>query len=176
MICNATKVTPELQLEIEQHYYHEAEVLDDHRYEEWLDLFAGDARYWMPTRTNRHLREQDKEVSVEGEFALFDDNKKSLGWRVKQMQSFTHWAENPRSRTRHLVSNVRIAPTKSEGEYEVKSNFICYRNRLQDEVDIWAGERIDLLRRDEERELHIARRKILLDQNVVLSKNLSVFF
>jgi biphenyl 2,3-dioxygenase beta subunit len=58
----------------------------------------------------------------------------------------------------------------------VKSNFICYRNRLQDEVDIWAGERIDLLRRDEEQELHIARRKILLDQNVVLSKNLSVFF
>src|SRR5258708_26471375 len=66
MICNATKVTPELQLEIEQYYYHEAELLDDHRYEEWLDLFAGDARYWMPTRTNRHLREQDKEVSVEG--------------------------------------------------------------------------------------------------------------
>jgi biphenyl 2,3-dioxygenase beta subunit len=75
-----------------------------------------------------------------------------------------------------LVSNVRIAATRSAGEYEVKSNFICYRNRLQDEVDIWAGERIDLLRRDEEQELHIARRKILLDQNVVLSKNLSVFF
>jgi biphenyl 2,3-dioxygenase beta subunit len=58
----------------------------------------------------------------------------------------------------------------------VKSNFICYRNRLQDEVDIWAGERSDSLRRDEERKLHIAGRKILLDQNVVLSKNLSVFF
>jgi 3-phenylpropionate/cinnamic acid dioxygenase small subunit len=58
----------------------------------------------------------------------------------------------------------------------VKSNFICYRNRLADEVDIWAGERTDLLRRDEEQELLITRRKILLDQNVVLSKNLSVFF
>ncbi len=176
MSIRATKIAPELQLEIEQYYYHEAELLDDHRYGEWLDLFSNDARYWMPTRANRLLRDQDKEVSVEGEIALFDDSKKTLSWRVKQMESATHWAENPRSRTRHLISNVRIAPAKSEGEYEVKSNFICYRNRLQDEVDIWAGERIDLLRRDEEHELHIAHRKILLDQNVVLSKNLSVFF
>jgi len=176
MSIRATKIAPELQLEIEQYYYHEAELLDDHRYGEWLDLFSNDARYWMPTRANRLLRDQDKEVSVEGEIALFDDSKKTLSWRVKQMESATHWAENPRSRTRHLIGNVRIAPAKSEGEYEVKSNFICYRNRLQDEVDIWAGERIDLLRRDEEQELHIARRKILLDQNVVLSKNLSVFF
>jgi 3-phenylpropionate/cinnamic acid dioxygenase small subunit len=176
MGTKAIRVAPELQLEIEQFYYREAELLDDHRYPEWLDLFSDDARYWMPTRSNRLLREHDKEVSVEGEFALFDDNKKTLGWRVKQMESLTHWAENPRSRTRHLVSNVRVAPTKSVGEYEAKSNFICYRNRLSDEVDIWVGERTDLLRRDDEQELRIARRKILLDQNVVLSKNLSVFF
>ena len=176
MSIKSTKVDLELQLEIEQYYYQEAELLDDHRYGEWLDLFSADTRYWMPTRANRLLRDQDKEVSVEGEFALFDDNKKTLGWRVKQLESFTHWAENPRSRTRHLISNVRIAGTKAEGKYAVKSNFICYRNRLQDEVDIWAGERHDLLRRDEKQELRIASRKVLLDQNVVLSKNLSVFF
>jgi 3-phenylpropionate/cinnamic acid dioxygenase small subunit len=176
MSVKLTKVAPELQFEIEQFYYQEAELLDDHRYGEWLELFSSNARYWMPTRANRLLRDHDKEVSVEGEFALFDDDRKSLSWRVKQMESLAHWAENPRSRTRHLVSNVRIGTTKSEGEYEVKSNFICYRNRLQDEVDIWAGERIDLLCRDEEQQLHIVRRKILLDQNVVLSKNLSVFF
>jgi 3-phenylpropionate/cinnamic acid dioxygenase small subunit len=176
MGTKAIRVAPELQLEIEQFYYHEAGLLDDHRYPEWLDLFSSDARYWMPTRTNRLLRDHDKEASAEGEFALFDDNKKTLGWRVKQMDSLTHWAENPRSRTRHLVTNVRVTPTKFDGEYEVKSNFICYRNRLADEVDIWAGERTDLLRRDEEQELLITRRKILLDQNVVLSKNLSVFF
>jgi 3-phenylpropionate/cinnamic acid dioxygenase small subunit/catechol 2,3-dioxygenase-like lactoylglutathione lyase family enzyme len=172
----ATKISPELQLEIEQYYYNEAEMLDDHRYGEWLDLFSYDAHYWMPTRANRLLRDHDKEVSLAGDFALFDDDKKSLSWRVRQMESATHWAENPRSRTRHLVTNVRITPIKSECEYEVKSNFICYRNRLQDEVDIWAGERLDLLRRDQEQELLIARRKILLDQSVVLSKNLSVFF
>ena len=56
----ATRVAPELQLEIEQYYYQEAELLDDHRYAEWLDLFADEVRYWMPTRANRLLREHDK--------------------------------------------------------------------------------------------------------------------
>jgi len=176
MSFRLAKVEPALQLEIERYYYYEAELLDDHRYGEWLDLFSADARYWMPTRANRLPREQDKEFSAEGEFALFDDNKKTLSWRVRQLDSSTHWAENPRSRTRHLVSNVRIAQSQCADEYEVKSNFICYRNRLQDEVDIWAGERHDLLRRDDQQILHIARRKVLLDQNLVLSKNLSVFF
>src|SRR5438270_11926385 len=121
MSIKATRVAPELQLEIEQFYSHEAELLDDHRYGEWLDLFSSDARYWMPTRANRVLRDHDKELSVAGEFALFDDDKKSLSWRVNQMESASHWAENPRSRTRHLISNVRIASGKSAYEYEVKS-------------------------------------------------------
>src|ERR1700687_1704978 len=72
----ATKRAPELQLEIEQYYYQEAELLDDHRYGEWLDLFSDDARYWMPTRANRLLREHDKETSVPGGFALLDKKKK----------------------------------------------------------------------------------------------------
>ncbi len=50
-----------------------------------------------------------------------------------------------------------------------------YRNRLEDEVDIWVGERHDVLRRLEPRAWQIARRTIILDQNVVLSKNLSIF-
>ncbi len=97
MGIKVTKGAPELQFEIEQFYYHEAQLLDDHRYGEWLDLFAGDARYWMPTRANRLLREDDQEATARGEFALFDDNKKTLGSRVKQMESRTHWAENPRT-------------------------------------------------------------------------------
>ena len=58
MGIKTTKVAPDLQFEIEQFYYHEAELLDDHLYSEWLDLFAGDARYWMPTRANRLVRER----------------------------------------------------------------------------------------------------------------------
>lgn len=170
----------EVRAEIEQLLYHEAELLDDHRYVEWLALFADDVRYRAPTQANRLRRDRGREASAEGEVALFDDDRASLGWRVRQMATATHWAEDPPSRTRHLITNVRVAPA-GEGEpayYTVRSNFLCYRNRLRDEVDLWAGERLDLLRVAPEAPAGwlIARRTITLDQNVVLSKNLSVFF
>ena len=109
------------------------------------------------------------------EMGIFDDNKLSLGWRVSQILTRKHWSEDPPSRARHLVTNIRIAPTTTENEYEVRSNFLVYRNRLEDEVDFWVGERHDLLRRLDVRAWQIARRIIVLDQNVVLSKNLSIF-
>lgn len=165
-----------LQFEIEQFYYYEADLLDSHQYDAWLGLFAADVRYRMPSRANRLMRDRGKENSKEGEVSLFDDDITTLGWRVKQLSQLTHWAENPRSRTRHLVSNVRVVPSAAENEFRVHSNFVCYRNRLQDEVDIWAGERQDLLRGGDGKRFSIAERIVLLDQNVVLSKNLSVFF
>ena len=62
------------------------------------------------------------------------------------------------------------------GDYVARSNFLVYRNRLEREVDVYAGGRTDLLRRTEPGELKIVRRTILLDQNVLLSKNISTFF
>jgi 3-phenylpropionate/cinnamic acid dioxygenase small subunit len=181
------RIDVELQIDVEQFLYREAELLDDRRYDDWFALFADDVRYWAPTRANRLRRDRGSELSAPGEVALFDYDKTTLGWRVRQLQTSTHWAEDPPSRTRHLVSNVRIGARSDEcggpgeadraGELEVRSNFICYRNRLADEVDIWAGERHDRLRRASiEDSWLIARRTIVLDQNVVLSKNLSVFF
>ena len=162
---------------IEQFLYLEAELLDDHRYDEWLELVADDIHYRVPTQANRLRRDRGTEASVEGEMPLFDDNKTTLGWRVRQLAMPTHWAEDPPSRTRHLVSNVRIDATTTDDEFEVRSNFLCYRNRLRDEGDLWAGERNDLIRRvDGGAGWELARRTVTLDQNVVLSKNLSVLF
>jgi 3-phenylpropionate/cinnamic acid dioxygenase small subunit len=169
------RVDADLQIDIEQFLYFEAELLDDHRYAEWFELFADDVRYRVPTQANRLRRDRGTEASADGEIALFDDDKLTLGWRVQQLQTSTHWAEDPPSRTRHLVSNVRITPGACVDEYEVRSNFICYRNHRADEVDIWAGERHDLLRRVGSG-WSVARRTVTLDQNVVLSKNLSTFF
>jgi 3-phenylpropionate/cinnamic acid dioxygenase small subunit len=75
-----------------------------------------------------------------------------------------------------VVTNIRIEPTSAANEYAVRSNFLVYRNRLETEVDIWVGERQDVLRRHEPLAWQIARRTIILDQNVVLSKNLSILF
>jgi len=88
-----------LQAEIEQFLYYEAELLDDHRYAEWFDLFADDVRYRVPTQENRLRRDRragqrdlDGDSEPELEVALFDDDKTTLGWRVRQLETATHWA------------------------------------------------------------------------------------
>lgn len=167
--------SPELQHEIEQFLYMEASLLDAREYAEWFTLMADDLHYWAPTRRNRMRREAQLENSKPDEVSIFNDTKQTLGWRVRQMLTGTHWAEDPPSRTRHCVSNVRIAETDVAHEYVVTSNFICYRNRLETETDLWAGERVDTLRRVSVDVWQIARRTIYLDMNVLLSKNMSVF-
>ncbi|MFF5085022.1 aromatic-ring-hydroxylating dioxygenase subunit beta [Actinoplanes sp. NPDC000266] len=168
-----TLTTPEhlaLQHEVEQLYYREAELLDDGRYTDWLELFADDLVYWMPTRTNRLRRQQALSIAARGEAAFYDETKESLAWRIRRFDSGMAWAEDPPSRTRHLITNVRITP---EGDdFRVRSNFLVYRNRLEREENVFAGQRTDLIRRD----LLICERVILLDQNVLLAKNISTFF
>lgn len=169
-------VSPELQQEVEQFYYYEAELLDDRQYRAWYGLLADDIEYVMPTRYNRTIRELDQENSGPGMLATIEDDKRSIGWKVSQFETGTHWAEDPPSRTRHLITNVRIRFGEQASELAVRSNFLVYRNRLDTEVDIWAGQRDDVLRNIGEGQFSIAGRTILLDQNVILSKNVTVFF
>lgn len=166
-----------LQYDVEQFLYEEARLLDARLFHEWYDLIADDIHYWMPARANRTRRELDQENSRPEAYAHFDDDKASLGWRIRRLDTGMAWAEDPPSRTRHLVTNVRVAATAHPDEYAVTSNFLLYRNRLETEVDVFAGERQDVLRRTgAEVGFQIARRTIVLDQSVLLAKNLSVFF
>ena len=166
-----------LTLEIAQFLYAEAELLDERRHDEWLALLADDLRYWMPMRRNVKYGDTAREFTREGEdIAWFDEGKDTLTRRVRQIQTGIHWAEEPQSRISHMVSNVQIlsvAPDASE--VTVKSRFLIYRNRVETETDLLVGKREDTLRRNGESWL-IARRKIILDQNVLLSKNLTFFF
>jgi 3-phenylpropionate/cinnamic acid dioxygenase small subunit len=92
---------------------------------------------------------------------------------VERFYSKIAWAEMPPSRTRHLISNIRTR--KDDGvQFEVDSNFIVYRTRMEKDEDIFVGTRKDVLRRGNG-ELKIARRTILLDQAVLGAKNISVF-
>lgn len=165
-----------LRTEIEQFLFFEATLLDDRRYKDWLLLLADDIHYWMPNRSNRSEREMDRENTTAREFGLFDETKRSMAARVGQLLTGRHWAEEPPSRCRHLTTNIQIEATATAGEYAVRSNFFVYRNRLEHTVDLWVGERRDVLRRLRPLTWEIARRKIILDQNVVLSGNLSIFF
>ena len=99
---------------------------------------------------------------------------------MKQILTGVHWAEEPPSRVCHMVSNVQILrgrarPVPSPTEVAVKSRFLVYRNRVETETDLLVGKREDLLRQ-RDGQWRIARRKIVLDQSVLLIKNLTVFF
>ena len=166
--------------EIEDFLYAEAELLDERRYEEWLDLFTEDARYWMPMRRDVPHDELAREFTREGaDVNWFDEGKDTLARRVKQILTGVHWAEEPLSRICHMVSNVQIMSPSPAGssptEVAVKSRFLIYRNRVETETDLLVGKREDALRRVDGR-WQIARRKIILDQSVLLVKNLTFFF
>jgi 3-phenylpropionate/cinnamic acid dioxygenase small subunit len=173
-----------LSQEIAEFLYREAELLDERHYEEWLGLLADDVRYWMPMRRNVKFGEENREFTREGrDIAWFDEGKDTLTRRVRQIQTGIHWAEEPLSRISHLVSNVQllaVAPSiAAPAEVTVKCRFLIYRNRVQTETDILVGKREDVLRRTdggEAADWRIARRKIVLDQNVLLAKNLTFFF
>ncbi len=169
-----------LRQEIEEFLYHEAELLDERRYEDWLVLVAEDVRYWMPMRRNVKVGEQEREFTrADHDINWFDEGKETLERRVKQIMTGIHWAEEPVSRISHMVSNVQlleVRPALAEAaEVLAKCRFLIYRNRVETETDILVGKREDRLRRAGEG-WQLARRKIILDQNVLMTKNLTFFF
>jgi 3-phenylpropionate/cinnamic acid dioxygenase small subunit len=172
--------------EVEQFLYREARLLDERRFREWLDLFTDDVRYWMGARSNRYPR-TSKAISIlspnryveddhtrDDELSIFDETKETLSGRVARLETGMAWAEDPPSRTRHLITNIELAE-EAGAELTVHSNFIVYRSRAETEQDFYVGARQDLLRRIDGG-LKIARRKMTLDQNVLSAKNLSIFF
>ncbi|HEX6512357.1 MAG TPA: 3-phenylpropionate/cinnamic acid dioxygenase subunit beta [Chloroflexota bacterium] len=153
----------------------EAELLDERRFDEWLDLLTDDVQYCMPMARNVSHDSLDQEYTRPGQDAAwFDEGKKELALRVEQIQSGDHWAEEPLSRTTHLVANIRLAE-HSDNEAVVHSRFIVYRARLETDVDLIAGKRTDVLRR-ESGAWKIARRRILVDQSTLTVGSLTIFF
>jgi 3-phenylpropionate/cinnamic acid dioxygenase small subunit len=161
--------------EIAQALYAEAEMLDERRYRDWLECFTEDATYWMPVRSTRALNDIENEFTKPGEAALFDEDRQMLEMRVYKLETECSWSEDPPSRTRHYVSNVRIKEKHSDVDLTVSCNFLLYRSRLDTDEDLWAGKRLDRMHKAAGR-WKISRREIYLDQTVLKSKNLSTFF
>jgi 3-phenylpropionate/cinnamic acid dioxygenase small subunit len=168
-----------LMREIEDFLHNEADLLDEREYDKWLDLLTEDIVYWMPMRKNVSYANRGRDITAENDVAWFHDDKETLTKRVRQIQTGVHWADEPISRVSHVITNIRLtAPisTLDEGANATTTcRFIVYRNRLESETDFLVGRREDTLTRVHG-ELKIARRKIILDQSVLLAKNLTVFF
>jgi 3-phenylpropionate/cinnamic acid dioxygenase small subunit len=169
----------DLMREIEDFFMAEADLLDEREYDQWLDLLTEDIVYWMPMRKNVSFENRDKDITTEDDLAWMHDDKDTLRKRVKQIQTGIHWADEPISRVSHIITNVRLTePITSLAEGEkttTKCRFIVYRNRVEDETDFLVGRRQDTLIRTGGK-LLISRRKIILDQSVLLAKNLTMFF
>ena len=154
--------------EVEQFLYREARLLDERRLHEWLELLTDDVRYWMAGRSNRYPKSSKA-------IAILDEDKRTLGQRVARLDTGMAWAEDPPSRSRHLITNIEGEPGDAANEVKVYSNFLVYRSRAETEQDFYVGARRDVLRRIAGT-WKIAGRKITLDQNVLLAKNVSIFF
>src|ERR1700753_556637 len=169
----------ELKQDVEDFLYMEADLLDQRMFREWLDLLAEDLVYFMPIRRNvKFGQHAEKENTRQGEgTSWFDEDKWPLGKRVEQILTGVHYAEEPLSRVTHMVGNVRlldVRPSVEEAQdVTVGRRFLVYQNRVEYENFTFIGRRTDELRRVGT-SWQIARREIILEQNVLLAKNLSI--
>jgi 3-phenylpropionate/cinnamic acid dioxygenase small subunit len=170
-----------LKEEIAEFLYEEAELLDQRRYDDWLDRLADDLVYFMPMRRNVKAGEHAARENTRAgkDIGWFDEDKWTLAKRCEQIATGVHWAEEPLSRVCHMVSNVQLlsaTPSVAAArEVTARSRFLVYQNRVETENYLFVGKRTDVLRRDGAG-WKLARREIILDQNVLLAKNLTVFF
>ena len=173
----ANSVAPTAQqalwFELMQFYIREAWLLDERKLKDWLTLFTDDVLYFMPRRKNVPSHELHRELTPLGDLAILEEDKRYLEMRVARLDSGMAWAEDPPSRTRHLIGNLEATPLEN-GEARARTAFLVYRSHLETDHQLLSGCREDQLRKIEGA-WKIARRTIVLDANVLLDKNLSVF-
>lgn len=170
-----------LRGEVEEFLYDEALMLDERRFDEWLDLMHDDIVYFMPMRHNVKfgMHEDREDTRIDEGISWFNEDKWTLQKRIEQILTGVHYAEEPLSRVSHLITNVQIrAATPSAAaatEIDASCRFYVYQNRVEHEHYSFVGRRYDTLVRVDGA-LRLRRRRILLDQNVLLAKCLTAFF
>lgn len=168
---------------ISQFYYHEARLLDERQYQQWLALLTEDIIYTMPTRHTPMLdagkRETEmllnvgQEISQGLEPPLRDDNYFTLSIRVMRSFKLNSWTDNPPPRTTRFVSNIEVVPV-ADG-FEVRSNLMLALSRYGNDNTIYTARRQDHIRHSEG-SFRIARRMVLLDWSVVAAPSVGLFF
>jgi 3-phenylpropionate/cinnamic acid dioxygenase small subunit len=162
--------TESLTREVEQFLFHEAHLLDEARYEEWLGLLTDDIWYFCPL--NECVDGIEPTIAEHGAH-YFDETLQSLRNRCQWLNSPHAHIEHPPSLKRRLVSNVQIQDMKDG--LAVQSNFMLWQIRPREsEGVLFAGRREDRLRRVDG-QLRLSERRINL-AHPVLPRALSVFF
>jgi 3-phenylpropionate/cinnamic acid dioxygenase small subunit len=150
----------------------EAYLLDAQQYEAWLETMTDDIRYVMPVRVTTA---RGAGFDTSPGMAHFDEDKYSLSQRVARMGTEHVWAEDPPSRLRHFITNVRTFACDDDERLEVESAELLFRSRgdVNESALVSCG-REDLLRWCDDR-WKLARRNIITDESVLRMQNLAVF-
>ena len=152
--------------------YDEAASLDERRFDDWVAYLEKDLSYTAPLRLTRNGPNKDRDVVRT--MKHFDEDYGSILMRTGRLAK-SAWAEDPPSRTRRFVTNVRVAEAETAGEYEVVSYLFIERSRF----DNPENERLTAERRDIWRFVDgaykLARREIIVDQSTLGMSNLAIF-
>jgi p-cumate 2,3-dioxygenase subunit beta len=140
--------------DVEDFLYREAALLDAWRLDEWLALLTDDATYRVPAN------DQPDGSPAEALFLIADDLQRLRG-RVTRLNDPHAHAEFPHSRTRRLITNIRIV-ARRDTELDVEANFVVYRFRRGEDVRTYVGSYRYTLRMTDAR-LKIAAREAALD-------------
>jgi p-cumate 2,3-dioxygenase beta subunit len=143
--------------QVEDLLYREAALLDEWRLEDWLEMLTEDAIYQIPPTD---VPEGDARNTL---FIIADDAVR-IRSRVKQLLGKSAWAENPHSRTRRLITNVRILGADGD-DILVTANFAIYRMRYES-VDTYVGHYNYKIAHNGE-ELKIRERRAILDNEAL---------
>ncbi len=168
-------VDPLTQLEIRTWLDVESMLLDDtRRLWEWHALLNQDMTYTVPVRVTR---ERWSNLPDFPEGAVHQaDNWFTLRMRIQRLFGEHAWAEDPPSLLRRVVSGVVVTPGEDEAHYAVRSAFILHRSRQRFSPELWAGQRFDVLRREDDGSLKLAKRVVHLDHVSLPGASLSFFF
>jgi 3-phenylpropionate/cinnamic acid dioxygenase small subunit len=122
-------VAKDVQHEVEQLLYRQAELLDAKDWQAWIDLFTPDGIYWMPPEPSH--------TTWEGMPAIFAEDKNLMTVRMKRLSHPDAWSQRPLWETNHVVSNV-VVEKETKGEVLVRSRFHMLELR-RDDVRHFAG-------------------------------------
>jgi 3-phenylpropionate/cinnamic acid dioxygenase small subunit len=160
--------------EVLEFLYDEAGMLDQQKFDDWANVLAEDLSYTAPLRITR--QGPDRLNTIVRTTLHFDDDYGSIMARLQRLATKSAWAEDPPSRTRRFVTNVRIWESVKTQEFEVESYLLLSRSRYeQSTLQMLSCVRHDLLRRSGAGAFKLARREIIVDQSVLGMANLAVF-
>jgi len=165
------EVDPELFTRVTQFYNHEAELLNQREFGDWLGLVTQDIQYVVPIRVSREAGNETDEFSTGAQH--LNENYEELEERVTRFDKEYAWSENPPSRIRRFVTN--IMPERTEDDISATSSVLLYRSlRDKDEADILSAVREDELV-EVNGELRIDDRTVYLDNTKIPTKNFAFF-